>query len=126
MHVSDYLNLSLTSTQAASVDLVVQVVTIAESIRLQSVLATYGIQTQTPNEIEPVQIWPQSEMVKVFEKLGRNEMLGLSGRPARPIGSLGSSKVKIISIAPFFSAGRLYIFSSSFTACVAKLCCATL
>jgi len=35
----------------SSVDLVVQVVTIAESIRLQSVLATYGIQTQTPNEV---------------------------------------------------------------------------
>ncbi len=79
--------------QVSSADLVVQVVQIAESIRLQCVLATYGIMTQTPNEIEPVQIWSQWQMVKVYEHLGRNESLGLEGRPSRPIGSLGSSKV---------------------------------
>ena len=82
--------------QVSSADLVVQVVTIAESIRLQSVLATYGIMTQTPNEIEPVQIWSQWQMVKVYEHLGRNQSLGLSGRPPRPMGSLGSSKVRRI------------------------------
>ena len=32
-------------------------------------------------------------MVKVMEQMGQNERLGLSGRPVRPIGSLGSSKV---------------------------------
>ncbi len=80
--------------QVSSADLVVQVVTISESIRLQSVLNTYGIMTQTPNEIEPVQIWSQWQMVKVYEQLGRSQNLGLKGRPSRPIGSLGSSKVK--------------------------------
>ncbi len=82
------------SVQSAySADLVVQVVTIAESMRLQAVLATYGIQTQTPNEIEPVQIWSQTELVKVYQNLGHNKKLGLKGRPPRPIGSLGTSKV---------------------------------
>lgn len=66
---------------------------IAESMRLQAVLQTYGIQTQTPSEIEPVQIWSQWEMVKVYQHLGRNEHLKLKGRPKRPIGSLGTSKV---------------------------------
>eukprot|EP00094_Tigriopus_californicus_P001874 TCALIF_01806-PB protein Name:"Similar to CG8475 Probable phosphorylase b kinase regulatory subunit beta (Drosophila melanogaster)" AED:0.09 eAED:0.09 QI:765/1/1/1/0.81/0.82/17/82/1165 len=78
-------------------DLVVQVVMIAESMRLQAVLQTYGIQTQTPSEIEPVQIWSQWEMVKVYQHLGRNEHLKLKGRPKRPIGSLGTSKVYRLS-----------------------------
>ncbi|CAG0883524.1 unnamed protein product [Cyprideis torosa] len=78
-------------------DLVVQVVLFAESIRLQAMMATYGIQTQTPHEIEPVQIWSPSELVKVYKFLGVDEALGLTGRPGRPIGSLGTSKVYRIS-----------------------------
>jgi len=39
-----------------SMDSIVQVVLIAESRRLQASLNTYGIQTQTPEEIEPVQV----------------------------------------------------------------------
>lgn len=44
---------------------VVQVALIAESSRLQMMLSTYGISTQTPHELEPVQIWPSWRMVKV-------------------------------------------------------------
>lgn len=33
--------------------------------RLQVFLNTYGIQTQTPQQVEPIQIWPQKELVKV-------------------------------------------------------------
>ena len=29
-------------------------------------LANYGILTQTPTEVEPVQIWPPGELVKVL------------------------------------------------------------
>lgn len=50
----------------------VQVVLIAESMRLQAMMATYGIQTQTPLEVEPVQIWPPSQLVQVYEFLGVN------------------------------------------------------
>ncbi|CAF1572231.1 unnamed protein product, partial [Rotaria sordida] len=46
-------------------DLVIQVVAISESVRLQQVLATYGIQTQTPKQVEPILIWPPAELVKV-------------------------------------------------------------
>lgn len=56
-------------------------------------MATYGIQTQTPHEVEPVQIWSSTQLVKVYELLGVNKKLNLQGRPARPIGSLGTSKV---------------------------------
>ncbi|XP_050711769.1 probable phosphorylase b kinase regulatory subunit beta isoform X6 [Eriocheir sinensis] len=79
--------------QGTASDLVVQVVLIAESMRLQAMMATYGIQTQTPHEVEPVQIWPPRELVKIYQNLGVSEKLGLQGRPTRPIGALGTSKI---------------------------------
>ena len=78
-------------------DPVVQIALIAESSRLQAMLATYGISTQTPHEIEPVQIWPSWRMVKVFESLGKDGRLGLGGRPPRPFGPLNTSKILRIS-----------------------------
>lgn len=76
-------------------------------------MATYGIQTQTPHEVsankfkeivgitqicvfqqvEPVQIWSSTQLIKFFQQLGVNEKIGLTGRPNRPVGSLGTSKV---------------------------------
>lgn len=38
-------------TKGTATDLVVQIVLIAESMRLQAMMATYGIQTQTPHEV---------------------------------------------------------------------------
>ena len=43
--------------------------------------------------MEPIQIWSQWEMVKILQKLGQNQKLGLTGRPPRPIGVLGTCKV---------------------------------
>uniref|UniRef100_A0A1Y1M5A6 Phosphorylase b kinase regulatory subunit n=1 Tax=Photinus pyralis TaxID=7054 RepID=A0A1Y1M5A6_PHOPY len=74
-------------------DLVVQIVLIAESMRLQAMMATYGIQTQTPHEVEPVQIWSSTQLVEAYQHLGVNHKINLNGRPVRPIGSLGTSKV---------------------------------
>ncbi|XP_064016390.1 phosphorylase b kinase regulatory subunit beta isoform X2 [Pogoniulus pusillus] len=74
-------------------DLVVHVALIAESQRLQVFLNTYGILTQTPQQVEPIQIWAQKELVKAYFHLGVNDKLGLSGRPDRPIGCLGTSKI---------------------------------
>ncbi|XP_062442537.1 phosphorylase b kinase regulatory subunit beta isoform X3 [Rhea pennata] len=74
-------------------DLVIHVALIAESQRLQVFLNTYGIQTQTPQQVEPIQIWAQKELVKAYFHLGVNDKLGLSGRPDRPIGCLGTSKI---------------------------------
>ncbi|XP_031623175.1 probable phosphorylase b kinase regulatory subunit beta isoform X5 [Contarinia nasturtii] len=79
--------------QGTATDLVVQIVLIAESQRLQAMMATYGIQTQTPHEVEPVQIWSSTQLIKFFQQLGVNEKIGLTGRPNRPVGSLGTSKV---------------------------------
>ena len=55
-----------------------------------------------------MQIWPPSELVKAYTRLGVNEKLNLSGRPARPIGGLGTAKVNIIS--KFFNFQLSYTF----------------
>ncbi|PAA57669.1 hypothetical protein BOX15_Mlig021585g1 [Macrostomum lignano] len=73
-------------------DLVVQVVLISESVRLQQMLATFGVQSQTPTQVEPITLWPSKNLIKVQECLGQCERLGLSGRPLRPIGQLGTAK----------------------------------
>ncbi|XP_018552938.1 phosphorylase b kinase regulatory subunit beta isoform X1 [Lates calcarifer] len=74
-------------------DVVVHVALIAESQRLQVFLNTYGIQTQTPQQVEPIQIWPQKELVKAYRFLAINKKLGLSGRPERPVGCIGTCKI---------------------------------
>ncbi|XP_061382467.1 probable phosphorylase b kinase regulatory subunit beta isoform X1 [Danaus plexippus] len=79
--------------QGIATDLVVQVVLIAESMRLQAMMGTYGIQTQTPHEVEPVQICSSTQLVHVYRELGVCEKLKLTGRPIRPVGSLGTSKI---------------------------------
>uniref|UniRef100_A0AAQ4PHX8 Phosphorylase b kinase regulatory subunit n=1 Tax=Gasterosteus aculeatus aculeatus TaxID=481459 RepID=A0AAQ4PHX8_GASAC len=74
-------------------DVVIHVALIAESQRLQVFLNTYGIQTQTPQQVEPIQIWPQKELVKAYRFLAANKKLGLSGRPERPVGCIGTCKI---------------------------------
>lgn len=74
-------------------DVVIHVALIAESQRLQVFLNTYGIQTQTPQQVEPIQIWPQKELVKAYRFLAINNKLGLSGRPERPVGCIGTCKI---------------------------------
>uniref|UniRef100_A0A669CPU0 Phosphorylase b kinase regulatory subunit n=1 Tax=Oreochromis niloticus TaxID=8128 RepID=A0A669CPU0_ORENI len=74
-------------------DIVIHVALIAESQRLQVFLNTYGIQTQTPQQVEPIQIWPQKELVKAYRFLAINKKLGLSGRPDRPVGCIGTCKI---------------------------------
>jgi len=83
-------------------DLTIQICCIAESVRLQQVsftflsnfslrrflvliklnfkmLLNYGIVTQTPHQIEPIEIWPPGELVKAYEQLGINTKLKLTG-----------------------------------------------
>ena len=77
-------------------DLVVYITLIAESQCLQIFFNTYGIQTLTPQQVEPIQIWAQQELVKAYFHLGINEKLGLCGRLDRRIGCLHTSKIYCI------------------------------
>merc|ERR1719357_1974454 len=113
--VGRYSSFSFLGGKAAS-DLVIQVVLISESTRLQCMLANYGILTQTPTEVEPVQVWPPGEMVRLLASMGSSPSLGLGGRPSRPIGSLGTSKLyrvagKTVLCYPIiFSASDFYLY----------------
>ncbi|XP_078462665.1 phosphorylase b kinase regulatory subunit beta isoform X2 [Lampetra fluviatilis] len=93
--IEDRRNISMRYSNQGELenDVVVHLALIAESQRLQAFLNTYGIATQTPSQVEPIQIWPQHELVKAYQYLGVNEKLGLSGRPDRPLGCLGTSKI---------------------------------
>lgn len=72
----------------------VQVCLLAEDEELQAQLLKYGISTQVPEQIEPIQLRPARDLQNAYNKhLGVNEKLGLSGRPDRPMGSLSTSRV---------------------------------
>uniref|UniRef100_A0A5K3EN75 Phosphorylase b kinase regulatory subunit n=2 Tax=Mesocestoides corti TaxID=53468 RepID=A0A5K3EN75_MESCO len=75
----------------------IQMILLAESMRLQQILATFGIRTQTPVEIEPLKLWPPATVVKASVFMGYNKRLRLNGRPPRPLGCLGASKFYRVS-----------------------------
>ena len=74
-------------------DPVVQIALLAEDEALQSQLAAYGIATQTPEQVEPVQVRQATDLSTVYAQIGRNDSLGLTGRPVRRLRSLTTSRI---------------------------------
>ncbi|KAI8067466.1 glycosyl hydrolases family 15-domain-containing protein [Gongronella butleri] len=75
-------------------DTLVQIVLLAEDEELQEALATYGLETQTVDEIsDRFTVLPPRALADVYYSLGRNTKLGLTGRPKRPVGVLGTSRL---------------------------------
>lgn len=71
----------------------VQVALIAENETLQSQLAAFGIQTQTPEQVAPITIRPAKDLSLIFSQIGRNDKLGLTGRPRRRMRGLTTSRI---------------------------------
>lgn len=71
----------------------VQIALLAEDEELQSELEVYGIETQTPNQVEPIQIRHAGELSQIYTQIGRNDKLGLTGRPMRRLRSLTISRM---------------------------------
>ncbi|KAF9206350.1 hypothetical protein BGZ49_002595 [Haplosporangium sp. Z 27] len=88
-------------------DTVVQVVLLAEDANLQSMLNMYGLETQTMDEVHPITVSHPQGLKEVYAALGMNAKLGLSGRPKRPVGSLGTSRLYRVQ-------GHLYAFTPHF------------
>lgn len=62
----------------------IQIVLLAENRKLQSTLLTYGIETQTLEQIpSTTTILPAQALVDVYAGLGLNTKLAMSGRPKR-------------------------------------------
>ncbi|RCI02792.1 hypothetical protein CU098_004590 [Rhizopus stolonifer] len=90
------------------VDNVVQIVLLSESEELQKTLSNYGLETQTVEQISSsFTVMPPQTLVDVYNALGQNQKLGLSGRPNRPIGTLTTSRLYRIQ-------GQIYCFTPQF------------
>jgi len=74
-------------------DPVVQIALLAEDEDLQAQLATYGIATQTPKQVEPMQVRQANELLRVYAQMGRCDALSLTGRPPRRMRSLTTSRI---------------------------------
>lgn len=72
---------------------IVQLSLLAEDEAMQSRLAMYGIDTQTPKQIEPIQVRKAADLAYAYTQIGRNDKLGLTGRPYRRLRSLTTSRL---------------------------------
>ena len=85
----DPLNLRLRNRrqQEASVALVV----LAQNQKVKRRLESFGVISETLEDIQPVQVIAASHLVEAYHQLGANEQLGLTGRPRRILQSLSTS-----------------------------------
>ncbi|XP_068443659.1 phosphorylase b kinase regulatory subunit alpha, skeletal muscle isoform isoform X2 [Clinocottus analis] len=82
-------------------DVVVQVSILAESEEIKELLLKNGIEVETVADIHPIHVQPSRVLSHIYARLGRNPRLGLTGRPYRRIGVLGTSKFYTIRNAIF-------------------------
>ncbi|OAD77179.1 hypothetical protein PHYBLDRAFT_32569 [Phycomyces blakesleeanus NRRL 1555(-)] len=103
----DPLNRSLNSTRPPK-DSIVQIVLLSEDESLQNTLSLYGLETQTMDQISStLTVLPAHALADVYAGLGMNSKLKMSGRPKRPIGVLGTSRLYRIE-------GHVYAFTPHF------------
>ncbi|KAI8393300.1 glycosyl hydrolases family 15-domain-containing protein [Radiomyces spectabilis] len=87
---------------------ITQIVLLSEDEELQSELSTYGLETQTVDQISSsITVLPPRALADVYATLGQNSKLGLTGRVKRPIGVLGTSRLYRIE-------GHIYAFTPQF------------
>ncbi|MCM1983122.1 glycoside hydrolase family 15 protein [Lyngbya confervoides] len=72
---------------------VVQVALLAEDESLQQQLSADGIPTQTPAQVAPILVHQAKDLGLIFTQIGRNDRLGISGRPLRRMRSLTTSRI---------------------------------
>ncbi|MBE7382103.1 MAG: glycoside hydrolase family 15 protein [Leptolyngbya sp. SIO1E4] len=93
----------------------VQIALLAENEALQKKLATYGIETQIPEQIDPIGVYPSGELSAVYAQIGRNDKLDLSGRPIRRLRSLTTSRAfriqgeTVVFLPSFLDPQKFYI-----------------
>jgi phosphorylase kinase alpha/beta subunit len=85
----------------------VQIALLAEDELLQAELATHGIDTQTPNQVAPLQVRYPQDLSAIYYQIGRNDKLGLTGRPIRRLRSITTSRI-------FRICGETVVFLPSF------------
>ncbi len=74
-----------------------QIHLLAQDEAVQNSLMGYGIRTQTLAEIAPIQIREASELAEAYTHVGRNDRIGLTGRPLRQLRTLATSKIYVLA-----------------------------
>lgn len=72
---------------------VVQLLLLAEDEELQSDLAAQGVSTETLHDISPVEVFLPEDIALAHGEVGKNARLGLTGRAARALKSLTTSRI---------------------------------
>ncbi|MGR8929084.1 MAG: glycoside hydrolase family 15 protein [Gammaproteobacteria bacterium] len=78
----------------------VQIALLAEDEGVQADLRGQGIPSQTRAEIAPIQVREANELAKAYTQVGRNDRMGLSGRPLRQLRLLSTSKLYVLAGEP--------------------------
>ncbi|MBD2776260.1 glycoside hydrolase family 15 protein [Iningainema tapete] len=93
----------------------VQIALLAEDEILQAKLEVYGIETQTPKQVEPIQVRQADDLIAIFTQIGRNDKLGLTGRPPRRPRSLTTSRIfrigneNVVFLPSFLNSQQFYL-----------------
>ncbi len=69
---------------------------IAQNKQIKQQLSDYGIKAETPNDVSPLKISYSDELSKIHTQLGKNEKLGLSGRPLLETRTITSSYLYLL------------------------------
>ena len=77
-----------------------QIQLIAQDEAVQSRLREQGIETQTLAEIAPIQVREAYELAEAYTHVGRNDRIGLTGRPFRQLRTLATSKLYTLAGEP--------------------------
>ncbi|BAZ81931.1 MAG: glycoside hydrolase family 15 protein [Sphaerospermopsis kisseleviana] len=93
----------------------IQIALLAENEEVQAQLEVYGIESQTPNQVEPIQVRQAGELSEIYTQIGRNDQLGLTGRPVRRLRSLTTSRIfkiqnqTVVFLPAFLDAQQFYL-----------------
>lgn len=74
----------------------VQLALLADSPEVKQKLNEKGIKAETREEVSPVQVQEAASLAEAYCQLGRNQRLGLTGRPLRHLRGLATSTVYTI------------------------------
>lgn len=94
---------------------IVQIALLAENEEVQAQLEVYGIESQTPSQVEPIQVREGGELSEIYTQIGRNDKLGLTGRPVRRLRSLTTSRIfkiqnqTVVFLPSFLDAQQFYL-----------------
>ncbi|MEO1429331.1 MAG: glycoside hydrolase family 15 protein [Cyanobacteria bacterium J06633_8] len=94
---------------------IVQIALLAEDEELQAQLAVRGIQTETLLQIKPIQVRKSADLIAIYQGIGCNKKLDLTGRPPRLPRSLTTSRIfrigneNVVLLPSFLDSEQFYL-----------------